>query len=112
MKGVIMTRRYWLIVGIMVGLLAAAVWAGVSGAGRGPARWEYGIFQGEGVWTWYALGEAVDNVDRQEFAGKMEAKYAQRDVELEANVLNSLAARGWELISGPEGNKYVLRRPR
>ena len=115
-----MTRRYGVVVGIVVAVLAAVVWAaagGVSGAGgnevrRGAARWEYGIFSGEGVWTWYALDTAVDNADAGEFAGRMHARYAQRGTELEANVLNSLAAQGWELVAAPEKNKYVLRRPR
>jgi len=107
-----MTRTYQMIVAIVVAVLAAVVWAGVKEPGRGAARWEYGIFRGEGVWTWYGLGEAVDNADRQEFAGKIGAKYSQQDTELEANVLNSLAARGWEIVATPEKNKYVLRRPR
>jgi hypothetical protein len=108
----VMTRRYLLTVGVVAGMLAAAVWAGVSGIGQGGARWEYGIFRGEGVWTWYGLDEAVDNADRQEFADKIQAKYSQRDAELEVNVLNSLATQGWELVAAPEKNKYVLRRPR
>lgn len=107
-----MTRRYWVVVGIVVAVLAAVVLAGVSGVGQGTARWEYGIFRGEGVWTWYALDTAVDNVDAGEFAGKMHARYAQRGTELEANVLNSLAAQGWEVVAAPEGNKYLLRRPK
>ncbi|RPJ28956.1 MAG: hypothetical protein EHM35_13490, partial [Planctomycetaceae bacterium] len=106
-----MTRRYLAIVGIVVAVLAAVVLAGVSGAERSPARWQYGIFRGEGVWTWYGFGEAVDNADRQEFANKIGTKYSQQDTELEANVLNSLAGRGWELVATPEKNKYVLRRP-
>jgi len=108
----VMMRRYLLAVGIVVAVLVVVVLAGVSGVGRGPARWEYGIFRGEGVWTWYGLDETVDNADRQEFADKMQAKYSQRDAELEVNVLNSLAARGWEIVAAPEKNKYMLRRPR
>jgi hypothetical protein len=80
----------------------------VSGAGR----WEYGIFRGEGVWTWYGPSEAVDNADAREFASAMKAAYSQKGTELEANVLNALAARGWEVVAAPEKNKYLLRRPR
>ena len=98
--------------GIVVAVLAAVVLAGVSESGRGTGRWQYGIFRGEGVWTWYGPSEAVDNVDRQEFADKIGTKYSQQETELEANVLNSLAARGWEMVATPEKNKYVLRRPR
>jgi len=111
-KGMVMTRRYLLIVGVVVGVLAAVVWAGVSGIGQGRARWEYGIFRGEGVWTWYAPGVAVDNADAGDFASQIHAAYSQRGTELEMNVLNSLAAQGWEPVAAPEKNKYVLRRPR
>ncbi len=107
-----MIGRYGVVVGIVVVVLVAAVWAGVSGVGQGPGRWEYGIFQGEGVWSWYALNTSVDNGDAGDFANRMHARYAQRGTELEANVLNSLAAQGWEVIATPEKNKYVLRRPR
>jgi hypothetical protein len=109
-KGIVMMRRYLGIVGIVVGVLVAIMVAGVSGTGPEGGRWEYGIFQGEGVWTWYALNEKVDNVDAGEFASAIKAAYAQRGTELEANVLNSLAARGWEVVATPEKNKYVLRR--
>ena len=107
-----MMRRYLLAVGIVVGMLAAVVWAGVSAAGRGQGRWEYGIFRGEGVWTWYAPGVAVDDADAGEFTSQMHAAYSQKGTELETNVLNSLAAQGWEPVATPEKNKYVLRRPR
>jgi len=107
-----MIRRYGVALGIVVGILAAAVWAGVSGSGRGPARWEYGIFRGEGAWSWYGPGEAMDSGDAGDFASKMGAAYAQRGDQLEANVLNGLAARGWEVVATPDQNKYVLRRPK
>ncbi len=107
-----MMRTYGVVAGIVVTVLAAVVLAGVSGVGQGPGRWEYGILRGEGVWTWYAPDTAVDNADAGEFASRMGARYAQRGTEMEANVLNSLAARGWEVVATPEQNKYVLRRPR
>jgi hypothetical protein len=113
LKGTIMRCRYLVVAGIAIAVLAAVVLAaGGAGQNQGTARWEYGIFQGEGVWTWYGLREAVDNVDAGEFAGRMHAQYAQRGTQLEANVLNSLAERGWEVVAAPEKNKYVLRRPR
>lgn len=110
LKGTVMTRRYGVVVGIVVAVLAAVVLAGVSGVGQGPVRWEYGILRGEGAWSWYAPGEAMDSGDAGDFANKMGAAYSQRGDQLEANVLNALAARGWDvfLTSGP--NKYVLRR--
>lgn len=112
LKGMVMMRRYLVIVGIAVTVLGVVVLAGVSGSGRGPARWEYGIFRGEGVWTWYGPGEAVDNGDARDFANRIGAAYSQRGDQLEANVLNGLAARGWEVVATPEQNKYVLRRPK
>lgn len=105
-----MTRRYLIVVGIAVATLAAVVWAGVSGAERGGGRWEYGVFRGEGAWTWYAPNVTVDNTDAGEFASQMHAAYSQRGTELEMNVLNSLAAQGWEVVAAPAQNKYVLRR--
>jgi hypothetical protein len=111
-----MTRKYWVVAGIVISLLAAVVLAQVgasgSGAGRGGPRWDYGIFRGEGTWTWYAPGAAMDNADAGDFATKMGAAYSQKGTELEANIINSLAAQGWELVAAPEENKYVLRRPR
>ena len=107
-----MTRRYLVIAGLVVGVLAVVVLAQVSGTGRAGPRWEYGILRGEGVWTWYAPGVAVDNADAGEFASQMHAAYSQKGTELEMNVLNSLAAQGWEPVAAPEKNKYVLRRVR
>ena len=108
----VMMRRYLLSAGIVAGILVAVVWAGVSGSGRDGVRWEYGIFRGEGVWTWYAPGVALDNADAGEFASQIHAAYSQKGTELETHVLNSLAAQGWELVAAPEKNKYVLRRMR
>ena len=107
-----MTRRYLVIAGVVLTILAAVVLAGVGPSRQGTGRWEYGIFRGEGVWTWYAPGVAMDNADAAEFASQIHAAYSQKGTELEANVLNSLAAQGWELVAAPEKNKYVLRRPR
>lgn len=105
-----MIRRYGVALGIVVGILAAVVWAGVSGSSRGAARWEYGVLRGEGAWSWYAPGEAIDSGDAGDFAGKIGAAYAQRGDQLEANVLNALAARGWEVCVASGPNKYVLQR--
>ncbi|MBN1508073.1 MAG: hypothetical protein JW955_14575 [Sedimentisphaerales bacterium] len=105
-----MMRRYLGIVGIVVGVLAVIALAGASGAGPEGGLWEYGIFRGEGVWTWYGSREAVDNADAGQFASAIQATYSQKGTELEANVLNALAARGWEVVATPEKNKYVLRR--
>jgi hypothetical protein len=116
LKGMSMTRKYWVVAGIVIGLLAAMVLAQAStsgsAAGRGGPRWDYGIFRGEGTWTWYAPEAAVDNADAGDFAAKMHAAYSQKGTELEMNIINSLAAQGWELVAAPEGNKYVLRRLR
>jgi hypothetical protein len=54
----------------------------------------------------------MDSGDAGDFASKMGAAYAQRGDQLEANVLNGLAARGWEVVATPDQNKYVLRRPK
>jgi len=109
-----MRYRWLVIVGIvvaMVGVLVAGM-AGNAERGQGPVRWQYGIFRGDPVWNWYGPSGSVDVSSGSEFARLMGTAYSTKAEAFEANVLNSLGEQGWELVTAPEKNKYVLRRPK
>lgn len=99
------------IVVVIVAVLAAAV-AGNAGRGQGGARWEYSVFRGDPVWNWYGPSGSVDVSSGSEFARLMGTAYSTKAEAFEANVLNSLGEQGWELVTAPEKNKYILRRPK
>ena len=105
-------RKRWQVAAIVVGVLVTAVLAGAAARGAVQVRWEYGVFRGEGVWSWYGPTGWVDRVNSQDFARTMGAAYSTKGEALEANVLNALGEQGWELVTASERNKYVLRRPR
>jgi hypothetical protein len=106
-------RNRWLVAGaIVLGMVVTAVYAGAAARGSVVVRWEYGVFRGEGTWSWYGPQGEVDRVSSQDFAKTMGAGYSTDDAALEANVLNALGEQGWELVTASERNKYILRRPR
>jgi hypothetical protein len=105
-------RYRWLIVVGIVGTIVAVLAAGNAGRGQGSARWEYGVFRGDPVWSWYGPSGPVAVGSGSEFARLMGAAYSTKAEAFEANVLNSLGEQGWELVTAPEKSKYVLRRPK
>jgi hypothetical protein len=106
-------KSTWLIVvGIVALVLVALAAAGNTGRGQGPVRWEYGVFRGDPVWSWYGPSGWVDQVNSQDFARAMGTAWSTKVAATEANVLNSLGEQGWEVVAVAERSKYILRRPK
>ena len=108
-------RCKWLVVAGIAIAIAAVLAAGAAsnaGRGQGATRWEYGVFRGDPVWSWYGPSGWVDQVNSQDFARAMGAAYSTKEAATEANVLNSLGEQGWEIVAVAERSKYILRRPK
>jgi hypothetical protein len=111
LKGMVMVTRSLVIAGIVLAIVAAVVLGQAGGTGQAtPKQWEYGVFLGEPLWSWYTPGATVDHLSSGDFARKMGTAESSQGPALEANVLNALGAQGWELVTVAERSKYILRR--
>jgi len=116
MKGTAMGKRYWIVGGIVLGVLATVVLAGINiKVPIDVPRWEYGMYitevgkNGEKRVSWYERREYVADYTPYEFCLKMNIPASNITVEekaatptYEVTVFDLLGARGWELVSTPE----------
>jgi len=96
----------------VLGALGVLVCAGADWQNRGPTRWEYSAFWGDGAWSWYAPGGSIVSVSPMRLAEALDVPYVEDYSALEVRVLNRLGEQGWELVAVTERHKYLFRRPR
>lgn len=118
-----MERKHLLILGVALVVSATGVLAGRNSTTWAPTQWEYGVYRA-GLHEWAEPGRFVHSPSRQDFLKEMGLAKTYPTAThplgcLEADLINLLAKRGWELVfienrtsESPSQRAFWFKRPR
>jgi hypothetical protein len=118
-----MQRKHLLILGAILVVSATAVLAGRNSTGQAAAQWEYAVYRA-GMNEWAEPDEFIHCPSRQDFFQEMGLHRTYPTASyplgrLEADLINLLAKRGWELVfienrtaESPPQRVFWFKRPK